>query len=182
MGRFERPFYMLKFRTMHVRADSGSQISAPNDARIFGFGALLRTTKIDELPQLWNVLIGQMSIVGPRPESVAIVRDHYTDWMKETLRVRPGVTSPGAIFGYTHGDRLLDDADPEGSYLTHLLAPKLAIERAYLDSANVWRDIAVMLRTGLTIVQIIMGRPAHRLPPEVDAAAQWHDFSSMHAG
>lgn len=179
MGRFERPFVMLKFRTMHMRADSGSQITGPNDVRIFGFGALLRTTKIDELPQFWNVLTGQMSIVGPRPESVAIVRDHYTDWMKETLRVRPGVTSPGSIFGYTHGDRLLDDADPEGSYLTRLLAPKLAIERAYLDHANVWHDIGVMLRTGLTITQIALGRTISTLPPEAKAATRWHNFLAI---
>jgi lipopolysaccharide/colanic/teichoic acid biosynthesis glycosyltransferase len=178
MGRLERPFAMAKFRTMHVRQEADSQITAPNDARIFRFGGFLRLTKIDELPQLWNVLNGDMSIVGPRPEAVGIVRDHYTDWMKETLRVRPGVTSPGALFGYTHGDAYLDDADPEGSYLANLLGPKLAIERAYIERANVLADIGVMFRTALAVVLIAAGKREFALPAEAEAAKPWFDFGA----
>lgn len=182
MGRGERPFAMYKFRTMRVRAETGSEITGPNDARIFPFGHLLRLTKIDELPQLWNVLVGDMSIVGPRPESVAIVRQCYNGWMKETLAVRPGITSPGAIFGYTHGDVYLDDADPEGSYADRLLAPKLAIERAYLDRASLAGDIAVIFRTVVAVLCFVFGRRRFALPREAASATRWYDFAETGGG
>ncbi len=179
MGRFEKPFRMHKLRTMHVRTSGGAQITGPNDPRIFAFGNFLRLTKIDELPQLWNVLVGDMSIVGPRPESVDIVRDHYSDWMKETLRVRPGITSPGAIFGYEYGDILLDDADPEGSYVHHMLEPKLAIERAYVERANILRNLGVIVRTGLAILRQIAGASSPHLPAEAHLAGNWYRFDSV---
>ncbi len=179
MGRSEQPFAMLKFRSMHVRKEADSQITAPNDARIFRFGGFLRASKIDELPQLINVLRGDMSLVGPRPESVGIVRDHYTDWMKETLSVRPGITSPGAIFGYTHGNAYLDDADPEGSYLANLLGPKLAIERAYIDRANIFRDLSVRFRTAFAVLAIAFGKRHFALPAEAKIAQQWFDFEAQ---
>jgi lipopolysaccharide/colanic/teichoic acid biosynthesis glycosyltransferase len=169
-----RPFAMLKFRTMHVADRQGPEITAPGDARIFAAGVWLRRLKLDELPQFWNVLTGDMSIVGPRPESLAIVDAHYAPWMRETLAVRPGITSPGAIFGYTHADALLDPADPEGSYVRHVLGPKLAIERAYLDRATFVADIAVMLRTGWTILLVAAGRTRFALPFDAQAAARWH--------
>ena len=168
------PFAMLKFRTMHVAAHQGPEITAPNDARIFRAGALLRKLKLDELPQFWNVLAGDMSIVGPRPESLAIVESQYAPWMMETLAVRPGITSPGAIFGYTHADALLDPADPEGSYVAHVLGPKLAIERAYIERATFFSDLAVMLRTAWTILLVAVGRTRFALPREAREAARWH--------
>ena len=176
MGRGGVPYEMLKFRTMHIRALAGSEITAPGDARIFAFARFLRKTKIDELPQLWNVFRGDMAIVGPRPESVAIVEQHYLPWMRETLTVPPGVTSPGAIFGYTHADALLDPADPEGSYVERVLAPKLAIERAYLEQTSLATDIMVILRTAWTILSIAAGRKRFALPREAGRAARWHDF------
>jgi lipopolysaccharide/colanic/teichoic acid biosynthesis glycosyltransferase len=179
MGRNGRPYRMAKLRTMHLRGEGGPEITAPGDPRIFAFGRFLRLTKIDELPQLWNVLKGDMSLVGPRPESVAIVERDYRDWMLETLAVRPGITSPGAIFGYTHGDDLLDPADPEGSYVGCQLPAKLAIELAYMQHRNLLRDVGVMLRTGWTVVQIAFGRRRFPLPREVADAAHWHDFSAL---
>lgn len=177
MGRFEQPFQMFKFRTMTIREENGPEITAPNDNRVFPFGKLLRNSKIDELPQLWNVLTGDMTLVGPRPESVSIVNDHYQDWMRETLTVRPGITSPGAIFGYTHAHALLDDHDPDQSYLDHVLAPKLAIELAYLAKANLFTDIGVIVRTACTVIMIILGRRHFALPSEARAAGKWHEFS-----
>lgn len=174
MGKDGKPFAMGKLRTMHVRRDAGSEITAPDDARIFPLGKFLRLTKIDELPQLWNVLNGDMSVVGPRPESVAIVHRDYQGWMLDTLKVRPGITSPGAIFGYTHGEALLDSADPEGSYAKRQLPAKLAIEMAYIERANVLRDIGVMIRTAWTIVEIALGKRRFALPPEAEAASKWH--------
>ena len=175
MGKNGVPYRMAKFRTMHVRSDEGAQITGPNDPRIFGFGKFLRQSKIDELPQLWNVLVGDMSFVGPRPEAVGIVREHYTDWMMRTLAVRPGITSPGAIFYYTRGDALLDDSDPEGSYLRNLLAPKLAIELAYIERQNLLSDIGVIVRTLWTIVLLVAGKRDFTLPREAVAARRWDD-------
>ena len=106
-GRDGRPFTMLKLRTMHVAppGESGSRITDPADPRVFPVGALLRRTKIDELPQLVNVLRGEMAIVGPRPEDPEIVRKHYSPTHRETLRVRPGLVSPGSITTSRTGTR-----------------------------------------------------------------------------
>ncbi len=182
MGRNGCPYRMAKLRTMHLLDDKGSEITAPGDPRIFAFGRFLRLTKLDELPQLWNVLKGDMSLVGPRPELVAIVERSYSGWMLETLKVRPGITSPGAIFGYTHGDDLLDPAAPEGSYVRCQLPAKLAIELAYISHSNLLRDLGVIVRTGWTIVQIALGRRRFPLPPEAADAARWHDLSTLRGG
>jgi lipopolysaccharide/colanic/teichoic acid biosynthesis glycosyltransferase len=182
MGRNGCPYHMAKLRTMHVRITGGPEITAPGDPRVFAFGRFLRLTKIDELPQLWNVLKGDMSLVGPRPEAVAIVERDYRGWMLETLKVRPGITSPGAIFGYTHGDDLLDPADPEGSYARNQLPAKLAIELAYIERTSILRDLGVILRTGWTIVQIALGRRHFPLPREAVLAERWHDFSALRRG
>ena len=99
---------MYKFRTMRVSANASS-ITAASDSRVFPFGAFLRATKIDELPQLVNVLKGDMSLVGPRPEAPEIVRDHYTADDLTTLQVPPGLTSPGSVYYYTHGESTLAD-------------------------------------------------------------------------
>jgi len=172
-GREGRPFRMYKFRSMHVDSDKGSAITAPGDSRVFAFGAFIRKVKIDELPQLMNILKGDMSIVGPRPEDVRIIEEHYTDWMRATLRVRPGVTSPGAVFGYLHGDAYLDPADPEGSYIQQQMPVKLAIERAYLDRATFWTDIGVMFSTVAAIIKIMMGFESTMSEAQKHEAAAW---------
>lgn len=151
VGRGGEIFEMLKFRTMHLNV-SGALITAKADPRIFGFGAFLRKTKIDELPQFWNVLKGDIALVGPRPEDPLIVKQHYTDWMKETLSVQPGITSPGSIYFYLMCEDLIDPLNPEFSYVDRVLRVKLAIERAYIDRANVWTDLTVIVRTILGIV------------------------------
>lgn len=171
VGRGGAPFAMFKFRTMRVH-DRGAAITAPGDSRIFPFGAFLRRTKIDELPQFWNVIRGEMAIVGPRPEDPRIVDAHYTAWMLETLRVRPGITSPAALWTYTHGDALLDPADPEGSYAARQLPVKLAIDRAYLDRRSLGYDLRVILRTAVTILRLAAGRPGAP-PRELAWAEPW---------
>jgi lipopolysaccharide/colanic/teichoic acid biosynthesis glycosyltransferase len=156
-GRDSVPFAMLKLRTMHEGSAHASPITGPNDTRIFIAGRILRVTKIDELPQFINVLRGDLSVVGPRPEDPSIVEMLYTPWMKETLAVRPGITSPGAIFGYLNEKMLLDPDDPEGSYATKLLPIKLAVERVYLDRATFLSDLGVIGKTALAIVIRVTG-------------------------
>jgi lipopolysaccharide/colanic/teichoic acid biosynthesis glycosyltransferase len=168
VGRGQTAFIMLKFRTMH-RGDGGPVITAQTDSRVFGFGRFLRRTKLDELPQFINVLRGDMSVVGPRPEDPAIVRDHYTDWMLDTLGARPGITSPGALFYYARGEGLIEASDPEGSYATRLLPPKLAVERAYQDRATVLSDLGVIGQTALAI----FGYPVRLSARDIGAATRW---------
>lgn len=178
VGRNGRLFTMLKFRTMHVeqRADQ-SAITADRDPRVFSVGAWLRRAKIDELPQLVNVIRGDMSIVGPRPEDPRLVRDHYTAPHWETLLVRPGLSSPGSLYAYTHGERMLGTADPEGDYVARLLPIKLALDVVYVRRASLTYDAKIVGRTMLTICSIAFGRRRFALPHEIpDAkavASQW---------
>ena len=171
-GRDGIDFAMLKLRTMH-QGNTGAAITAHGDARIFPLGRLLRALKIDELPQFLNVIRGEMSVVGPRPEDPRIVAEHYTDWMHETLSVPPGLTSPGAIFYYAYGDRLIDPSDPEGTYAARMLAPKLAIERAYLDRAGFGSDLVVILRTVAAVIGQAVGRPVRPTARDRLAAEAW---------
>jgi lipopolysaccharide/colanic/teichoic acid biosynthesis glycosyltransferase len=148
IGRDGRPFTILKLRTMHANTcGTGSAITAHRDPRVFPFGAWLRVTKIDELPQLLNVLRGDMSIVGPRPEDPRIVCDHYGPLGAETLTVRPGLTSPGSLYGCTDGARLVSATDPEGSYLRDVLPRKLALDVAYVRTVSLGTDLALIVRT-----------------------------------
>lgn len=164
VGRGGVPFEMLKFRTMHMHS-GGPVITSHGDKRIFPFGTLLRKSKIDELPQFINVLKGDLSVVGPRPEDPKIVAENYTDWMMQTLDVRPGITSPGAIYYYVQGEELVDPKDPERSYIERLLPAKLAVERAYLERATFFSDLKVVTQTALAILGPVFGmhvKPDHR--------------------
>jgi len=172
IARGGAPFEMLKFRTMHVHS-GGPVITAPNDCRVFSFGALLRKSKIDELPQFYNVLKGDLSVVGPRPEDPKIVTEHYTDWMMETLNVRPGITSPGAVYYYQFGEDLVDAADPERFYVECLLPAKLAVERAYLERATFVSDLKVMGLTALAVLGSPVGLHVKPDARDLAAAERW---------
>lgn len=172
MGQHGVVFVMHKFRTMHVANQPASVITGVADKRVFGFGRLLRATKIDELPQLYDVLTGTMSIVGPRPEDPKIVEQHYNQLARETLNVASGLASPGSIYNYTHGHLYLRDADPEGSYVRELLPMKLALELVYLRRQSFTGDLHVIARTAITIVRIALGQRLFAEPPEMAEARQ----------
>lgn len=172
IGRHGVPFTMFKFRTMHVANTQGSVITSSSDARVFPLGRLLRALKIDELPQLWNVLRGEMSIVGPRPEDPKIVADHYDQLGHETLTVLPGLTCPGSVHFYTHGEQLVDDGDPETAYVRRLLPIKLALDVIYVRQMSLWYDLRLITRTAWTILQIAVGRRNFPEPMEMAAALQ----------
>lgn len=173
VGRNRTEFTMYKLRTMHVLPIETSSITSPDDNRIFPFGNLIRRLKVDELPQFWNILIGNMSLVGPRPEAPSIVDISYTDWMHETLRSRPGLTSPGAIYNYNKANILLDASDPEGSYARSLLPPKLALERAYLERATFFSDLGYILLTAWAILVHLLGRDAYLPRVDIANARRW---------
>jgi lipopolysaccharide/colanic/teichoic acid biosynthesis glycosyltransferase len=166
-----REFTMYKFRTMRVHtSDAANPITALNDSRVFPFGAFLRATKIDELPQLVNVLKGDMTLVGPRPEAPEIVRSHYTPDDLVTLQVPPGVTSPGTVYYYTHCESMLATDKVVDEYVQRLLPAKLALDRVYIKRPTVLYDIRVILRTIFTIVARALGRRWFPDPPELAKA------------
>jgi lipopolysaccharide/colanic/teichoic acid biosynthesis glycosyltransferase len=172
VGRGGKQFAMLKFRTMVV-GGIGPAITRRRDPRITRVGAVLRRTKLDELLQLVNVLRGEMSLVGPRPEDPRFVA-MYTPEQREVLTIRPGVTSPAAI-RYRHEETLLTtSADPnfEQAYATTLMPAKLALDLDYVHRRSFWWDIAILCQS-LAAVASWRHResPAFLPPPDRAGAA-----------
>jgi lipopolysaccharide/colanic/teichoic acid biosynthesis glycosyltransferase len=162
-----REFTMYKFRTMHWSASSAAAITASNDPRVFPFGLLLRATKIDELPQLLNVIKGDMALVGPRPESPEIVRRYYTKDDLATLQVPPGLTSPGSLYYYAHCENTLTGDGVIEFYVQRLLPVKLALDRVYIRHATVLYDIRMLLRTLVLVLARPLGWQPLPEPPEM---------------
>jgi lipopolysaccharide/colanic/teichoic acid biosynthesis glycosyltransferase len=171
-GAGGRPFTMFKFRTMRVAPQQGSVITAHRDSRVFFAGRVLRALKIDELPQLWNVLLGDMSIVGPRPEDPLIVEQHYGPLGMETLQVPPGLSSPGSLYYYTHGEQHVSADDPVRAYVQSLLPIKLALDLLYVRRHSLAGDLKVILRTAIVIALIAAGRRRFADPADLPAARQ----------
>lgn len=147
VGRNGRLFQMLKFRTMVVNADKiGPALTVGEDPRITRVGRFLRKTKLDELPQLWNVVKGDMSLVGPRPEVQEYV-SLYTLEQRRVLTVRPGITDP-ASFEYFDEQRILSQAaDPEKYYRSTVMPEKIRINLEYQKRATFSSDLRLILAT-----------------------------------
>lgn len=172
VGRNGAPFVMLKFRSMRNRgADRGPAVTAAHDARVFRLGALLRRTKLDELPQLINIVRGEMSVIGPRPEDPDLVARYYDESARTVLRVRPGLASPGSLYDYTHGPLLMAGAaDVEAHYVSRVLPEMLALDWVYARRASLGYDCRLILRTVATIIQITCGRRRFAAPAELAEA------------
>ncbi len=146
VGKDGKIFYIYKFRTMVAdAARRGPGITTSTDNRITRVGRFLRRTKIDELPQLINVIKGEMSLVGPRPEDPAYVA-HYTPEQRRVLSVLPGITSAASL-AFRHEEQLLQGADWERVYLEKVMPCKLAIELAYLERRTWWTDLGLIVKT-----------------------------------
>ncbi|HZX05374.1 sugar transferase [Kribbella sp.] len=170
VGENGRPFTLYKFRTMRTVA-SGPQVTAAADDRITWFGAFLRRTAIDELPQLWHVVRGQMTLVGPRPES-AILAARYPDACRPVLMARPGLTGPAQL-RYRERSAVPPAAwtDVERWYLEVLVPLRVAADREYLDRPTIRRTLYYVLVTGLFVVGLADLQQPVRLPlaaPEPD--------------
>jgi lipopolysaccharide/colanic/teichoic acid biosynthesis glycosyltransferase len=140
------PFALLKFRSMVLDADQvGGGLTTAVDSRVTPVGAFLRKYKLDELPQLWNVLRGDMSFVGPRPEDPRYV-SLYSQEQRRVLNVRPGITSPASL-EYRNESALLSGEGSEAYYVGTILPHKLALELEYLERRTLWTDIGLILRT-----------------------------------
>ncbi len=147
VGRDFQPFRIYKFRTMVVDAPKlGGQITAGRDPRITSIGHLLRKTKLDELPQLLNVLSGEMSLVGPRPEVPKYV-EMFRPQFAEVLSVRPGITDLASV-KYRDENEILGQADdPEAAYVNQVLPDKLALATEYVRRASFWFDVRLIFAT-----------------------------------
>lgn len=146
IGQHGTVFSLYKFRSMVVDADQkGPGITSAGDTRITAVGRFLRRTKLDELPQLINVLRGEMSLVGPRPEDPRYV-ELYTPEQCEILQYRPGITSMASLT-YRHEEQLLSGADWEQLYVDEVMPAKLVIDLEYSRRANLLTDIWLILRT-----------------------------------
>jgi len=154
VGRWGQPFRIHKFRTMrHDPVGQGLQITVGQDARITRVGGFLRASKVDELPQLIDVWVGTMSLVGPRPEVPRYVAVYPAELRDKILSVRPGITDIASIEYRDESAVLARAADPEQAYIHEVLPHKLALSARYVDQASVWTDIQLILRTLLAIVR-----------------------------
>lgn len=148
VGRHGKPFHIHKFRTMrHEPAGQGLQITVGADSRITRVGSLLRSTKLDELAQLIDVWLGDMSLVGPRPEVPRYVAHYPADLKAKILSVRPGITDIASIEYRDESHVLARAVDPEYAYIHEVMPHKLALAASYVDQASVWMDIKLILRT-----------------------------------
>lgn len=151
VGYRGKPFRMLKFRTMIVDAERmGKQLTVGRDPRITRVGYWLRKTKLDELPQLINVIRGEMSLVGPRPEVPRYVAAYDAE-QRKVLDLRPGITDPASITYYDESDLLAGAPDPETMYLAEVMPEKIRINLEYARRANTLSDLVIILRTILRI-------------------------------
>jgi len=152
VGRGGKLFRIAKFRSMLEDSDkSGPAITSAGDRRVTAVGSILRRLKLDELPQLWNVLKGEMSLVGPRPEVPCYV-ESYSESERRVLAVRPGITDPGSIL-YRHEEQMLgDQPDPDRYYRNVVLPNKLNLNLEYLSHMSFSYDLSLLLRTTGCIV------------------------------
>jgi len=168
-GFLGKPFFVIKFRSMRV-VKSGSRITSTNDPRVFSFGKFIRLTKIDELPQLLNILLGQMAIIGPRPEDIEIVEKNYTALLKESLQVLPGLASPGSLYNYTHIEDKLADNNTEDYYINNIMSIKVTLDVVYARNKSFTYDLKIILKTIKIIVFKIVGVKNFNDPEELETA------------
>ena len=148
VGRFGATFRIHKFRTMRVDAPRlGPQITIGDDARITRSGRWLRASKVDELPQLWDVLRGAMSLVGPRPEVPRYVALYPADLRELVLSVRPGITDPASLSFRNESELLARAEDPEREYVEVVMPMKLRLAADYVRNASLGGDIRLILAT-----------------------------------
>src|ERR1035437_3584699 len=153
VGRGGRPFVLRKIRSMQVDSDrDGPPITSAGDRRVTPVGRWLRLLKIDELPQFLNVLAGEMSLVGPRPE-VAQYVSLYSPAQRAVLELTPGLTDPASM-AYRNEEEVLARAeDPERYYVEVVMPRKIEMNLEYARNANIWTDVVILLRTAVAVLK-----------------------------
>ena len=152
VGLNEKPFYIYKFRTMVVGADrEGLQVTSASDPRLTRVGRLLRKLKLDEMPQLLNVLKGEMSLVGPRPEVPKYVK-LYTDEQKKILTVKPGMTDPATVYFRNEEELLAQADDKESFYVNEVMPVKMRLYLRYIENRSLLYDIKLIFLEILALI------------------------------
>lgn len=163
VGLHGNVFNCYKFRSMKVDSGKIKLTTLQNDDRIFPFGKFIRKTKIDEMPQALNILFGDMSVVGPRPEDTINADMMYQGEYKRILDVKPGLTSPASLYDYTHGEKYEDEA----LYEKEFVPQKLKLELYYVEHQSFLYDIKLILKTALIIIQTFCGKKNFEKPKEL---------------
>ena len=163
VGKDSKLFKCYKFRSMRVNSGKVRLTTLENDDRIFPFGKFIRKTKIDEMPQVVNILKGEMSVVGPRPEDKENADKVYVGEYVHIMDVKPGLTSTASLYDYTHGE-LFED---EESYEKEFLPKKLKFELYYVNHRSFLYDISLVLRTAWLIIQKTCGKRDFEEPKEL---------------
>jgi len=154
IGRYGKPFSLIKFRSMHKNSDKHLRLTVGmNDKRITRVGYFIRKFKIDEFPQFINVLIGDMSIVGPRPE-VEEYANLYTAEQREIFNVRPGITGVSSVEYFSEDDILGKSDDPNKTYIEEIMPAKIELNKQYLSNPSIKNDIRIMWLTFIKMIGI----------------------------
>jgi lipopolysaccharide/colanic/teichoic acid biosynthesis glycosyltransferase len=152
VGKNNKDFKLFKFRTMYMDADKKGLLTVGGrDPRITKTGYYLRKYKLDELPQLLNVLFGSMSLVGPRPEVRKYV-DLYTNEQKQVLTIQPGITDYASLEYFSENELLAGSSDPESTYISEIMPAKLSLNKKYIQDKNFFTDLKIIFRTLAKIV------------------------------
>jgi lipopolysaccharide/colanic/teichoic acid biosynthesis glycosyltransferase len=150
VGRGGKPFWLYKFRTMYAR-EGGSLVTVEGDPRITPVGRVLRCWKFDELPQLGNVLLGEMSVIGPRPEVERYVR-YYNAEQRRLLEQTPGLAGLAQLVYPHEGNMLRDHSNAEEFYVRELMPKKIAVDLQYETARTFWSDLQLLVEMGLLIL------------------------------
>jgi len=154
VGLHGKPFKLWKFRTMHPQSEQLGQLTVgSSDRRITRAGYFLRKYKVDELPQLWNVLLGEMSVVGPRPEVPRYVAMYNTEQLL-VLTVRPGITDYASLTYFSENDLLASAQNPEETYIEEIMPAKLQLNLEYVRKHSFLGDLKIIVLTGIRILKV----------------------------
>ncbi len=146
VGKNEKIFTLYKFRSMRQTSNDKLQLTVEGDNRITGIGKFIRKTKLDELPQLWNILIGDMSFIGPRPEVPKYVK-RYNSEQKKVLSVRPGLSDPASLAFMNEAELLAQSKDPESYYINDIMPKKLQMNLDYIQNRTLLSDFGMIFKT-----------------------------------
>ena len=168
MGKNGKEFVLYKFRSMRVDSGRVRVITLNSDDRVFPFGRFIRKTKIDELPQLFNIIKGDMSIVGPRPEDVGVAQSYFDGEYEKIYKVLPGLTSAASLYDYTHGELY----ESQEEYIKNFMPVKLEMEVYYANNSSFFYDIAIIFKTAYVIILKTFGKRNFNVPKELKIVKQ----------
>lgn len=168
VGKDNKPFKMLKFRSMRVDKKANEKSLRADTERIFRWGKVMRDTKIDELPQLVNILKGEMSFIGPRPASADQVEITRAGKYAVTAKMKPGLSGPSALYDYIYGDKFEDEAE----YIEKVLPTRLDLDLYYYEVRSISYDFRILCYTVVCILGLLFHKMPSNVYDELTAAAE----------